>query len=120
MHELRATGRPHLPANIALALVSAAIAAALFLVVLLLIEGWRLTPIEAALVVTVMPLAAFWRARGSADSVPSAAGPGALRGVAPRRRASPASACMPKAVIVLTIPPQILVGVGLSLWSSRR
>ena len=40
--------RPHLPANIALALVSAAIAATLFLVVLLLIEGWRLTPIEAA------------------------------------------------------------------------
>ena len=57
--ELRSTGRPHLAANLALALVSAAIAAALFLVVLLLIEGWRLTPIGAAIVVTVMPLAAL-------------------------------------------------------------
>ena len=41
--ELRRTGRPHLLANLALALVSAAIAAALFLLVLLLIEGWRLS-----------------------------------------------------------------------------
>ena len=39
--ELRRTGRPHLLANLALAMVSAAIAAALFLLVLLLIEGWR-------------------------------------------------------------------------------
>ena len=37
-------GRPHVLANLALAMVSAAIAAALFLLVLLLIEGWRLTP----------------------------------------------------------------------------
>jgi MFS family permease len=37
--ELRRTGRPHLLANLALAMVSAAIAAALFLLVLLLIEG---------------------------------------------------------------------------------
>ena len=37
--ELRQTGRPHLLANLALAMVSAAIAAALFLLVLLLIEG---------------------------------------------------------------------------------
>ncbi len=50
--ELRRTGRPHLLANLALAMVSAAIAAALFLLVLLLIEGWRLTPIGAAIVVT--------------------------------------------------------------------
>src|SRR6201996_6149633 len=35
----RPTGRPHLWANVALAMVSAAIAAALFLLVLLLIEG---------------------------------------------------------------------------------
>src|SRR5262249_11282586 len=48
--ELRRTGRPHLAANIALAMVSAAIAAALFLLVLLLIEGWRLSPIGAAIV----------------------------------------------------------------------
>ena len=57
--ELRRTGRPHVLANLALAMVSAAIAAALFLLVLLLIEGWRLTPIGAAIVVTVMPLSAL-------------------------------------------------------------
>ena len=61
--ELRRTGRPHLLANLALALVSAAIAAALFLLVLLLIEGWRMSPIEAALVVSVMPLFAFFGRR---------------------------------------------------------
>ena len=37
--------RPHLPANLALAMVSASIAATLFLIVLMLIEGWLLTPI---------------------------------------------------------------------------
>lgn len=51
-------GRPHLGANLALGLVSAALTAALFLVVLLLIDGYRYTPVAAAVVVTVMPLAA--------------------------------------------------------------
>ena len=56
--------RPAAPlANLALAMVSAAIAAALFLLVLLLIEGWRLSPIGAAIVVTVMPLAAILGSR---------------------------------------------------------
>jgi predicted MFS family arabinose efflux permease len=111
--ELRETGRPHLWANLALGMVSASIAAALFLLVLLLIEGWRLTPIEAALVVTVMPLAAILSGK-LADLVPdsrsrAAAGAilvsGGLAGLA----------FLPKATIALTIPPQILVGIGLAL-----
>ncbi len=111
--EVRRTGRPHLWANLALAMVSAAIAAALFLLVLLLIEGWRLSPIEAALVVTVMPLAAILGSRLT-DVVPdsrsrAAAGAilvsGGLAGLA----------FLPKATIALTVPPQILVGVGLAL-----
>src|ERR1700742_2466154 len=61
--ETRRAGRPHLWANLALALISASIAAALFLLVLLLIEGWRLTPIGAALVVTAMPVAAYFGSR---------------------------------------------------------
>src|SRR5262245_12714608 len=61
--ELRRTGRPHVWANLALAMVSAAIAAALFLLVLLLIEGWRLSPIGAAIVVTVTPLSALLGSR---------------------------------------------------------
>jgi MFS family permease len=111
--EVRRTGRPHLWANLALAMVSAAIAAALFLLVLLLIEGWRLSPIEAALVVTVMPLAAILGSRMAervGDSRSRAAAgailvSGGLAGLA----------FLPKATIVLTIPPQILVGIGLAL-----
>jgi MFS family permease len=111
--ELRRTGRPHLLANLALAMISAAIAAALFLLVLLLIEGWRLTPIGAAIVVSVMPLAAIAgsrlgrnvpsaRARAAAGAILVSGGLGGL-------------ALLPKAEVVLTLPPQILVGVGLAL-----
>ena len=111
--ELRRTGRPHLWANVALAMISASIAAALFLLVLLLIEGWRLTPIGAALVVTVMPLAAILgsrlgpavpdaRARAAAGAILVSGG---LAGLA----------FLPKAEVALTLPPQLLVGVGLSL-----
>jgi MFS family permease len=111
--ELRRTGRPHLLANVALAMVSAAIAAALFLLVLLLIEGWRLTPIGAAVVVSVTPLAALLgarlepaavsaRARAAAGAILISGGLGGL-------------ALLPKAEVALTLPPQLLVGVGLSL-----
>jgi MFS family permease len=111
--ELRETGRPHLLANAALALVSAAIAAALFLLVLLLIEGWRLSPIGAAIVVSAMPLAALLgarlgpaagseRARAAAGAILVAGGLGGL-------------ALLPHAEVALTLPPQLLVGVGLAL-----
>jgi MFS family permease len=111
--ELRRTGRPHLWANVALAMVSAAIAAALFLLVLLLIEGWRLSPIGAAIVVSVMPLSAILgarfgplvpdaRARAAAGAILVSGG---LAGLA----------LLPKAEVALTLPPQVLVGIGLSL-----
>jgi MFS family permease len=111
--ELRRPGRPHLVANVALGMVSAAIAAALFLLVLLLIEGWRLTPIGAAIVVTMMPLAALFgarigpavassRARAAAGAILVAGGLGGL-------------ALLPQAEVALTVPPQILVGIGLAL-----
>jgi predicted MFS family arabinose efflux permease len=111
--ELRPTGRPHVWANVALAMVSASIAAALFLLVLLLIEGWRLSPIGAAIIVSMMPLAAIlgsrlggWvadtRARAAAGAILLAGGLGGL-------------ALLPKAEVVLTLPPQALIGVGLSL-----
>ncbi|HEY5709878.1 MAG TPA: MFS transporter [Solirubrobacterales bacterium] len=111
--ELRRTGRPHLLANLALAMVSAAIAAALVLLVLLLIEGWRLTPIGAAIVVSVMPVSAIagsrlghWvpsaRARAAAGAILVSGGLGAL-------------ALLPKAEVALTVPPQVMVGIGLAL-----
>jgi hypothetical protein len=110
---LRRTGRPHLLANLALALVSAAIAGALFLLVLLLIEGWRLSPIGAAIVVSVMPLSALLgsrldrlvasaRARAGAGAILVSGGLGGL-------------ALLPKAEVALTVPPQVMVGIGLAL-----
>lgn len=109
-------GRPHLAANAALALVSAALAAALFLLVLLLIEGWRLTPIAAAAAVTVLPacslLAAPLARRVPGVEARAAAGviliAGGLAGLA----------LLPKASVVLTFPPQALVGAGLALTLS--
>ena len=56
-------GRPHIGANAALLLISGGLVAALFLLVILLINGWRLDPLEAGLAVTVMPLAAIAAAR---------------------------------------------------------
>jgi MFS family permease len=111
--EVRRTGRPHLAANVALAMVSAALAGALFLLVLLLIEGWRMSPIGAALVVTVMPLASVLGGRIAplVDDAKARAAAGAILvsgGLA-------GLALLPKATVALTLPPQILVGIGLAL-----
>ena len=111
--ELRRTGRPHLAANLALAMVSAAIAAALFLLVLLLIEGWRMTPIGAALVVTVMPLAALLGSRLDSH-VPSARARAAAGAILVSGGLA-GLGLLPKATVLLTLPPQILVGLGLAL-----
>jgi len=111
--ELRPAGRPHVAANIALAMVSAAIAAALFLLVLLLIEGWRLSPIGAAIVVSVMPLAAFAGSR-LGPLVPSAKARAAAGAILVSGGLA-GLALLPKAEVALTVPPQILIGIGLSL-----
>jgi len=105
-------GRPGLAPNIALAFLSAGLAAALFLVVLLLIEGWRLSPIAAAAVVSVLPVAAIAtsplanhvrssRARAAAGTVLVAGGLAAF-------------ALLPQAGWAWTLPPQILIGAGLA------
>lgn len=108
--------RPHLAANVALALVSAALAAALFLIVLLLIEGWRLTPIAAAAAVTVMPIFALAAATAARriESVAARAGAGVILiggGLA-------GLGLLPAAEVALTFPPQALIGVGLALTLS--
>jgi MFS family permease len=106
-------GRPHLAANAALFLLSGGLVAALFLVVLLLVDGWGMSPATAGLVVTVMPLAAIgatrflpragplW-ARMSSGIVLVAGGLGAL-------------AVLPRASWPWTVPPQLLIGVGIGL-----
>ena len=111
-----AAGRPHLAANAALGLISAALAAALFLVVLMLIEGWRLSPIAAAAAVSVLPACALLSAplarRVPAVEARAAAGAILIAG------GLAALGLLPDASVVLTFPPQALVGVGLALTLS--
>jgi MFS family permease len=106
-------GLPHIAANIALGLLSAGLAAVLFLLVLLLVEGWRMPPISAALVVTVMPAAAlltgpFERRVASARTRAAAGTLLGTGGVA-------ALGLLPGAGWGWTLAPQLLVGAGLAL-----
>ena len=104
--------RPALVPLVALALASAALSAALFLLVIMLIEGWRHSPGEAALTVTVMPLAALgagrW-ARGRPGLVPALAGCLLVAG------GLAALGLLPSAGPVWTLVPQLAIGLGLGL-----
>ena len=106
--------RPHVAANAALALISAALTAALFLLVLLLVEGWRRSPAEAALIVTVIPLAAL-----AAGPLARAARAGtrseAVAGAVAVAGGLAALALLPGASAGWTLAPQALVGLGLGL-----
>jgi hypothetical protein len=106
-------GRPAIAPNLALALLSAALTAALFLIVLLLINGWGHSPLSAAVIVSVMPLAALAgyrflpaagtpRIRGAAGAILVAGGLGAL-------------AVLPGASWGWLIAPQLAIGAGLAL-----
>ena len=106
--------RPHVLANLALALLSAALTAALFLLVLMLVDGWRHSPAVAAAAVTAVPVAAL------------AAGP-VFRGVRAGTRSEAVAgsvliaggltglALLPGAELVWTVAPQVLIGLGLGL-----
>ena len=106
--------RPHVLANLALALLSAALTAALFLLVLLLVDGWDRSPAVAAVAVTAVPVAAlvagpvFRGVRGGTRSEAVAGSvliAGGLTGLA----------LLPGAELVWTLAPQVLVGLGLGL-----
>jgi MFS family permease len=105
--------RPHLGANAALVLVSAALVAALFLLVILLINGWRLEPLEAGLVVTIMPLAAIAATRFGSAIVPLWTR--AASGVVLIAGGLAALAWLPHAGAGWTVAPQLAVGAGLGL-----
>ena len=94
----------------ALALISGAIAAALFLTVLLLISGWGIEPLAAALVVSVMPLSALAATRIGGPATERAA-TGALLVAA----GAAALAFLPNASVAWTILPQLAAGVGMGL-----
>lgn len=108
------TDRPHVAANVALGLLSAALTAALFLLVLLLVEGWRRSPALAALTVTVIPVAAI-----AAGALARAARAGtrseAVAGAILLAGGLSALALLPDANPAWTLAPQALVGLGLGL-----
>ena len=110
--DLRPLERPHIGANAALLLVSGALVAAFFLLVILLINGWRLEPLAAGLVVTVMPLAAIAAARRGHDH--AAVGAHSLRRDPDRGRPRRAGLA-PHAGAAWTVPPQLAIGAGLGL-----
>ena len=106
--------RPAVRPNLTLALLSAALTAALFLLVLLLVNGWRHSPATAALTVSVVPVAALAarplaRVLRPPAEVEVAVGcflvAGGLVGLA----------ILPSADLAWTVAPQALVGLGLGL-----
>jgi MFS family permease len=105
--------RPHWAANAALFFLSGGLVAALFLVVLLLVDGWGMSPALAGLVVTVMPAAAIATARLTPPG--SDAGPRMAAGTILVGGGLAALALLPRAGWAWTIPPQLLIGVGIGL-----
>jgi len=94
----------------ALALVAAALTGVLFLLVLLLVAGWSLSPLAAAAVVSVLPVSAALAAR-----VPGPPRTRAACGCVLVGAGVLALAFLPGDEIVLTLVPQVLAGVGLGL-----
>lgn len=113
-----ATHRPAIGPHVTLALLSAALTAALFLLVLLLVEGWGRSPAAAAVTVSVVPLAALAarpvaRVFGPPPDVEVVVGAflvaGGLVGLA----------IPPSSNLAWSIAPQALVGLGLGLTVDR-
>ncbi|MGN6169175.1 MAG: MFS transporter, partial [Solirubrobacteraceae bacterium] len=106
--------RPHVLANLALALLSAALTAALFLLVLLLVDGWGNSPAVVAIAVTAVPaaaLAAWPLARGVRAGTRSEA----IAGSVLIAGGLTGLALLPGAKLAWTVAPQMLVGLGLGL-----
>ena len=110
--------RPAIRANVTLALLSAALTAALFLLVLLLVQGWGRSPATAAITVSVVPVAALAagplaRLFQTPPEIEVAVGcfliAGGLVGLA----------IPPSAHLAWSIAPQALVGLGLGLTVDR-
>ena len=95
---------------VALALVSAALTAVLFGLVLLLIAGWAVEPLAAAATVTVLPLAALAGARVHAPPHVRA-----LAGCLLVGGGVLALAWLPSASVAWTFAPQALAGVGMGM-----
>ena len=97
-------------ALVALAALSAALTAVLFLLVLLLVSGWSLEPLAAAVAVSVLPLAAFAGARIRGPAAVRASAGCALVGAGVL-----ALAVLPGSAIAWIVAPQLLAGAGMGM-----
>jgi MFS family permease len=96
--------------TIALALLSASLTAVIFLVVLLLVSGWSIEPLSAALAVSVLPLAALVFSR-----VPGGAETRAIAGCLLVSGGVGCLALLPAASAWWTVVPQLLAGAGMGM-----
>lgn len=110
--------RPAWRPNLTLALLSAALTAALFLLVLLLVEGWGRSPATAALTVSVVPVAAL-AARPLARLLRPPAEVEVAVGCFLIAGGLVGLAIPPSAHLAWTVAPQALVGLGLGLTVDR-
>jgi predicted MFS family arabinose efflux permease len=102
LHPRPGRGRSRrLAANLALALVFGALVGALFLAVLLVITGWGLRPIEGALVVSSLPLAAV-------------ASQPLTRELSPRRAAAGGALLLAAGLVALALLPATSKGIAAS------
>lgn len=97
----------------ALALLSAALTGALFLLVILLTEGWMRSPLEAALIVSVIPVATVLAGRLTRGVEHTTAGQAA--GAVALSGGLAALGLLPDAEPYWTLAPQALIGIGIAL-----
>lgn len=95
---------------VAMALVSAALTAVLFLLVLLLVAGWDVTPLAAAATVTVIPVGAVIGSRIGGNAHARAAAGCLLVGAGVL-----SLAFLPDAHVAWTFAPQAAAGLGMGL-----
>ena len=109
--ETRRSGTaPSLVPLAALAFTAAAFTAMLFLLVIELVAGFAISPLRAALGVTVLPLAAL-----AAAAITGPPRSRALAGAVLLAGGAAALAFLPAAGIAWTIVPQLLAGAGMGL-----
>jgi MFS family permease len=96
--------RPAPLTELAIALLFGALVGALFLAVLLLVAGWRYSPIHGALVVSALPLAALLTRRRDAPAGAALLASGLL-----------ALAALPSASVIFPLCALALCGTGLGL-----
>jgi hypothetical protein len=106
----RPTGRLPIRAAAALALLSASLTAVIFLVVLLLVSGWSIEPLAAALAVSVLPVAALASSR-----LPGTPQTRAVAGCLLVAGGVGCLALLPAASAWWTVVPQILAGAGMGM-----